>query len=419
MRFNFLFFIILFIIFSFFITLNLFFERSFQKEALELTHKELGLLTQSLSEKLSFFLNILPEKYISTENYIRNKSLYIDESFFKSFFIYDFQKLTGLKISYTVIKLSQKSNLKIFSELDLKKRKIVYHLIFPGKEAYYDYQVFLSLDEIFKRHLKPIRISERGYAWLISRDGTLIYHPTQANMIGNNIFHHNPVCLRCHKDFEIEKLILRENIGYGYQYYYSPEKQDKVIYYSKLSFLDQEWILCLSVPYSELMSVINKSMKLHSFIVISIFLSMIILGSLFYYINTKRVAAEEKLKFYSLLEGIIESTQSKIVVMDTNYKIILANTQYAKLLKKPKEEIIGINFFETQQIEEYRSSLKNMIDKAFRGEYGELLGYPLRENGEIRYHHITVTPLRIYGEITGAVLTCDDITEEIKLREQI
>ena len=345
----------------------------------------------------------------------------MDESFFKSFFIEDFQKLTGLKILYTKNKLSGKVNLKILSEMDLSKRMLIYHLIFPQKGVYYEYQVFLSLDEIFKRHLKPIRISERSYAWLISRDGTLIYHPTQPNMVGNNIFDYNPACLRCHKDFEVERLILKENIVYGYQYYYSPEKQDKIIYYSKLSFLDQEWILCLSVPYSELMSVINKSMKLHSLIVISIFLSLVVLGSLFYYVNTKRVTAEEKLKFYSLLEGIIESTQSKIVVMDTNYKIILANTQYAKLLKKPKESIIGINFFEIcpQQMEEYRRALKNMINKAFKGEYGELLGYPLRENGDIRYHHVTVTPLRVGGEITGAVLTCDDITEEINLREQI
>ncbi len=421
MRFNLFFFILLFFIFSFFITLNLFFERSFQKEALELTHKELGLLTQSLSEKLSFFLNVLPQKYFAAKEYLKEKSSYIDEKFFKTFFLEDIERVTGQKLSYSIKKISKKTGSDIFTEIDFFEKKVIYHLIFPKNGSFYDYQVFLSLDEIFKKHLKPVRISERGYAWLIAKDGTLIYHPTQPNMIGNNIYHDNPVCFKCHKNFEIERLILKEDIISGYQYYYSPEKQDKVIYYAKLSFLDQDWIFCLSIPYSELMSVINKSMKLHSLIVISIFLSMVILGSLFYYINTKRVAAEEKLKFYSLLEGIIEITQSKIVVMDTNYKIILANTQYAKLLKKPKEEIIGINFFEIcpQQIEEYRSSLKNMIDKAFRGEYGELLGYPLRENGEIRYHHITVTPLRIYGEITGAVLTCDDITEEIKLREQI
>jgi membrane protein insertase Oxa1/YidC/SpoIIIJ len=131
-------------------------------------------------------------------------------------------------------------------------------------------------------------------------------------MIGNNIFTNNLICFKCHKDFEIEKLILKREISTGYQYYFSPEKKDKVIYDAKLSLLDKEWMFCISVPYSELMAPINKSMKIHSLIVISIFLSMIILGLLFYYINTKRITAEEKLKFHSLLEGIIESLSQKL-----------------------------------------------------------------------------------------------------------
>ncbi|MGC8965607.1 MAG: ATP-binding protein [Caldimicrobium sp.] len=421
MRFNLFFFLVLFLIFSFFITVNLFFERSFQREAIELTHKELGLLTHSLSDRLSFILNILPQKYISIENYLKNRAFDLDENFFKTIFIEDFERLTQLRVSYSIKKVPKKINQDFFTEVNIPDRKIIYHLIFSRKGFIYDYQVFLSLDDIFEKFLRSFRFSEKGYAWLISKDGILIYHSTQPDMIGNNIFTNNPICFKCHKDFEIEKLILKREISTGYQYYFSPEKKDKVVYYSKLSLLDKEWIFCISVPYSELMAPINKSMKLHSLIVISIFLSMIILGLLFYYVNTKRITAEEKLKFYSLLEGIIESTQSKIVVIDTNYNIILANTQYAKILKRTKEEIIGINFFDIcpQQLSEYRDDLRNMISKAFKGEYGELLGYPLRENGEIRYHHITVTPLKISGEITGAVITCDDITEEINLREQI
>lgn len=119
------------------------------------------------------------------------------------------------------------------------------------------------------------------------------------------------------------------------------------------------------------------------------------------------------MKFYALLEGIIESTQSKIVVMDKTYKIVLANTPYANLLKRSKEEILGINFFEIcpQQIEMYRVTLNELINRSFNGEYSELMGYPLKENGEIKYYHITVNPLKEGTEITGAVLTCDDITE--------
>ena len=421
MRFNVFFFLLLFLIFSFFITINLFFERSFQKEAIELTHRELLLITQSFSDRLSFILNILPQKYILTENYLKVRDFNLDENFFKAFFIEHFERLTQLRVSYSIKNVPKKVSRDFFIEVNIPERKMIYHLFFFRDGVSCEYHVYLSLDDIFEKILKAIRFSERGYAWLISKDGTLIYHSSRPDMIGNNIYSNNSICFKCHKDFEIEKLILKGKITTGYQYYFSPERQDKVIYYAKLSLLDKEWIFCISVPYSELMVPINKSMKLHSLIVISIFLSMIILGLLFYYVNAKRMTAEEKLKFYSLLEGIIESTQSKIVVIDTNYNIVLANTQYAKILKKSKEEIIGINFLEIcpQKLQEHREDLINRINQAFRGEYGELLGYPLMVNEEIRYHHITVTPLKISGEITGAVLTCDDITEEINLREQI
>ncbi len=423
MRLNVLFFIIFFFVFSFFITINLFFERSFQKESLDLSHKELGLLTQNLAEKLSFILNIVPQKYSSISNYLRSQGnvLKIDKEFISSFFVKDLENLSGLKVEfvYNYGKIIDKESFNV--ETDFSERKIHYLLPFDSNGQKIIAQISISLDEIFQKNLKPIKLIPKGHAWLISKEGTLIYHPTQPGMIGNNIYSNNPICFKCHKSFEAEKMILKESIKSGYHYYYSPEKLDKVIYYAKVPVFDQEWILCVSIPYDELQSAINKSMKLHSLIVISIFLSMIILGTLFYYINTKRIAAEEKLKFYALLEGIIESTQSKIVVMDKTYKIVLANTPYANLLKRPKEEILGKNFFEIcpQQIEMYRVTLKELINKSFNGEYSELMGYPLKENGEIKYYHITVNPLKEETEITGAVITCDDITEEVALREQI
>jgi len=421
MRLNLLFFIVLFLIFSFFITLNLFFERSFQQESLELSHRELSLLTQNLGEKLSYILNLVPKKYLSIKEYMEKSNFSPDHNFLKNVFVDEVSKLTGLNVEYKVGESLNNHGANIDIDVDLIGKKVKYNLYFQKDKSIKHMVIIISLDEIFKNHLRPVRISEKGYAWLMDKKGTLIYHPTQYNMIGNNIYDNNPVCFKCHRDFEVEKVILKGELTSGYQYFYSPDRSDKIIYYAKLMVYDKDWILCLSIPYTELMSAVNKSMKLHSFIVVSIFLSMVILGSLFYYINAKRIAAEEKLKFYSLLEGIIESTKAKIVVMDRNCNILLANSSYAKLLKIPKEEIVGINFFEIcpQREEVYRKSLRNLINKALVGEAGEIFGYPLMENGSVRYYHITVTPLKIREEINGVVLTCDDITEEINLREQL
>ena len=45
--------------------------------------------------------------------------------------------------------------------------------------------------------------------------------------------------------------------------------------------------------------------------------------------------------------------------------------------------------------------------------------YPLYVDGELRYHYIVINPFVINNEVQGAVIVCDDITEEIKLREEI
>ncbi len=137
--------------------------------------------------------------------------------------------------------------------------------------------------------------------------------------------------------------------------------------------------------------------------------------------NIKNVRTEERLRYYSYLDNIIESIIPKLVVLDKNYNILLCNSSYAKLLKKPKNEIIGRNFFEIcpQKCEEYQKTLGEIINKAFKGQHGSITGYPLYVDGELRYHHIVVNPFVINNEVQGAVIVCDDITEEIKLREEI
>lgn len=425
MRLNITFFIILFLVFSFFITLNLFFERSFQKEALDLSHKEIGLITQNLSEKLALLLNMVPHRYSNWKKFLEENELRREESVYKLFslFLKDMSSLSGFNIDYQILRSSEikdkERDLKV--EVDLKQKKIYYLLPIKAYNEFLYLRVGISLAEIFEKHLKSVRLTERGYAWIISKDGILLYHPTQPEMVGNNIFGDINPCLKCHKNFEAEKAILKDKIRTGYQYYYSPERKDEIIYYSKLPVYNQEWVLCVSIPYNEILASLNKSMKLHSFIVISIFLAMVIIGALFYYINSKRIAAEEKLKFYNFIYCIIESTQSKLVVIDRNFKILLANSAYAKFVGIPKEKIIGQYFFDIcpQKIQSYKMTLRALLEEAFKGNYKELIGYPIEEDNKIKYYHLTINPLKEEGQIIGAVLICDDISEEIYLREEL
>jgi len=86
------------------------------------------------------------------------------------------------------------------------------------------------------------------------------------------------------------------------------------------------WIVCVSIPYSEVTFSIRKSMKLHSLLVISIFIATVIGGFAITMINRKRIKAEEKaihletqrhlekeiLQAKDYLENLLESTESKI-----------------------------------------------------------------------------------------------------------
>jgi len=45
----------------------------------------------------------------------------------------------------------------------------------------------LSMNGLTSRFLAPIKSGRRGYAWMMDSDGTLLYHPTQPQMVGKNL----------------------------------------------------------------------------------------------------------------------------------------------------------------------------------------------------------------------------------------
>ncbi|MFN4131855.1 MAG: ATP-binding protein, partial [Caldimicrobium sp.] len=97
------------------------------------------------------------------------------------------------------------------------------------------------------------------------------------------------------------------------------------------------------------------------------------------------------------------------------------NNAYAKFIGLPKDKLINRYFFDIcpQKIDMYKSTLKDLFEEAFKGNYREMIGYPLEEDNKIKYYHLTVNPLREEDEIIGAVLLCDDISEVIYLREEL
>jgi signal transduction histidine kinase len=159
-----------------------------------------------------------------------------------------------------------------------------------------------SRASINKKYLSDIRSGEKGYAWMMDGDGTLLYHPTQPEMVGKNLLRADASCFRCHKSFEAEKRIL-ESGATGVQTYVAPFGEDKIIAFSRLELSpDTFWIACVSVPFTEITAGVRKSLNLHSMLIIAIFITTAAAASTVLLINTRRVKAEESARHEAELE---------------------------------------------------------------------------------------------------------------------
>ncbi len=159
----------------------------------------------------------------------------------------------------------------------------------------------LDVQDIAKTFLSPIKSGSRGYAWMMDEKGDLLYHPTQPNMVGRNLYKTDSSCFKCHKTFDAEKKII-EGRGDYFGRYVAPTGEDKVLAFSTVSAGNAEWIVAVSAPYSEVTSSIKQSMRFYTWIIILIFLATSGVASMLIILNRKREQAEERVKHEKELE---------------------------------------------------------------------------------------------------------------------
>jgi signal transduction histidine kinase len=155
--------------------------------------------------------------------------------------------------------------------------------------------VRVRLDDINRKFMEPVMGDGPGHAWIMDSAGTLIFHPKEPAMVGRNIYTHDEYCSQCHASFETEKRILRSTGGVGYSSYQAPYGEDKLVAFSWIKTLD--WVVCISIPYSEVTASIGQSMRLHSLLVITISIMTVIGASVIIYINRERVRAETRARY--------------------------------------------------------------------------------------------------------------------------
>lgn len=294
--------------------------------------------------------------------------------------------------------------------------------------------VEIMIDAINKKFLAPIKAGLRGHAWMMDGNGTLLYHPTQPGMVGKNLFKADRSCFDCHKSFDVEKKIL-ESGDIGFSSYIAPYGEDKLIAFSRAKISDMSWIVCVSIPYSEVTYSIRKSMKLHSLLVISIFIATVIGAFAIVLINRQKVKAEERSKHLETqkqlereilqtkdyLENLLESTESKIMVLDGDMTVRTVNSAHERLCGNVKEDIIGRNFFDVFPVNADIGveAIRETLQKCLKGGNHRLSNYPYSVGGRLLYLNININPLILHGEVAGIILSSSNVTEEVNLKTRI
>ncbi len=448
------------VVISIIITLNIFFQQSYQSEMAEQFSREKQLIAKSVAKNISDeidhlqdetlrFARLLYLRGLSPENmtvFVKDTFSEIAEDTTMVLTILDHNGKVIFKSSgkaadkddrehYEIARLVKPGELQ-FHDMVEEGRKLV--LIAPvaqeGHPAKGYLLIDISIDAISRKFLEPIRTGTRGYAWMMNGNGTLLYHPTQTGMVGKNIYRADKTCFECHQSFDLEKKILGSD-DKGYSSYIAPRGEDKIIAFARANISQISWIICVSMPYSEVTFSIRKSMQLHSLLSISIFLTTLAFAFVVVSMNRQRIKAEEKAKHFETqqqlekeilqtkdyLENLLESTESKIMVLDLQMLIKTVNSSEERLCGVTKEELIGQNFFDVFPIEHEkdREMMQKVLARCLEGKSHRLSNYAYVKSGRALYLNISINPLVIHNVIDGIILSSSDVTEEVNLKTKI
>ncbi len=298
-------------------------------------------------------------------------------------------------------------------------------------------QAVLSLDGITTKFLAQIKSGTRGYAWMMDDAGTLLYHPTQPQMVGKNLYVTDQGCFKCHRSFDTEKKMI-EGRSETFGSYEAPGGENKVAAFFRIPVGARTWIVVVSAPYTDVIALMHKSRKFYSFLIVSIFFTTLAASAAMIVIYKKKILAEEKAAHLesqrrleqeiviakNYLENIIENTKTSLMVLDRDLSVKTVNTAQAQTLGRPKQDILGRPFFSLfpDGLRPYNGiPIEALLQKTLSGAKSfEIKEYRIAGiQAEPVYLDMNVSPLLIAGEVQGIVITSSNATKRVLLEEAL
>jgi PAS domain S-box-containing protein len=294
----------------------------------------------------------------------------------------------------------------------------------------------LSMEGLSQKYLSPIRSGTRGYAWMMDSEGTLLYHPNQPQMVGKNLFHTDKTCFQCHKSFESEKKMVA-GTSETFGSYEAPGGENKLAAYYKFPIVRKSWIVVVSAPYSEVIALMQKSRRFYSLLILSIFITTLVVSGTMIVNYKRRLAVEEEAKHLEshrrlereieiqkdYLETIIENTKTNIMVIDQQLMVKTLNSAQALTLGRPKRDVLGKSFFALfpDDLAPYEGTpIETILHQTLAGRSFEIKDFMISGLREFPlYITLNISPLLIDGKNPGILITSIDVTKRVQLEESL
>jgi len=294
----------------------------------------------------------------------------------------------------------------------------------------------LSLDGITQKYIAPIKSGTRGYAWMMDSDGTLLYHPNQPQMVGKNLYQTDRTCFQCHRSFDTEKKMI-EGTTETFGSYEAPGGENKLAGFFKFPIARKSWIVVVSAPYSDVIALMQKSRRFYSLLIVSIFITTLVVSGVTIVTYKKKIKAEEKAMHLenqqrleqeiehakNFLENIIENTKANLMVVDKDFKVRTVNTAQARTFGLPKQDIVGkplLSLFPEGLAPYEGFPIEALLRKTIDGRSFEIKDYRINGLGESPlYLAMNVSPLLIDGKTPGILITSNNVTKRVQLEDAL
>jgi len=283
--------------------------------------------------------------------------------------------------------------------------------------------VLIPFDDLARRYLEGIKLSEDGYAWMIDRKGVELYCPVPGH-VGKTVFEN------C-KGFPSILSMAGEMVqGKEGQTTYVFDKvrgqridsERKHAVYVPVHLPDNFWSIAVATPESDVFGIIH-GFRGRWFLIAGI---MLVAAAIYLY-HALIIAKEESKRTQIELafqkserkyRQLVELAQEGIWVIDTGGATTFVNPRMAEILGYTTQEMLGrpVNSFMAGQSVDICMPMLELCKQGVMEEYDFEL---VRKDGVPIHAHAAVCPIIDNGDYSGALAVVVDITKRKRAEEAL